>query len=41
MLDDAPPTFEISSCGWLGSQSLVTDVVIKARDQCIASGNEE
>ena len=41
VLDDAPPTFEISKCRWLGSQSLVTDVAIKARDQCIASGNEE
>ena len=41
VLDDNPSVLEISGCRRLGSQSLVTAVVIKARDPCFASANED
>jgi hypothetical protein len=41
VLDDNSAVLEISGCRRLGSQSLVTDVAIKARDPCIASEDED
>ena len=38
---DGPSMFEICRCRLLGSQSVVTDVAVKARDPCIATGNED
>ena len=41
VLDDTPTVLEISVCRRLGSLSLVIDVAVKARDPCIATGNED
>ena len=38
---DGPSMLKICSCRRLGSQSVVSDVAVEARDPCIATGDED